>query len=277
MQEKSLKDLKIGICGVGMVGGALNEYFGKKGVKPFLYDTGKNLGSIEKLNQADVIFICVPTPYNKKKGFNLSFIDDACQNISGEKIVVIKSTVLPGSTEKLQKKYPQHKFLFNPEFLVEERAIEDMLNPDRQIVGYTEKSQDVAEEILKLLPRAPYEKIIRSQEAEMIKYFGNSFLSVKVIFGNQMYDLCQRLGINYDVVRAGASTDKRIGPSHLDVHHGGYFGYGAKCLPKDIKALIQFADEQGVNLKLHKIVEEINNELMKKQGIEDPEKFSKRN
>jgi len=267
---------KLGVCGVGMVGGALKKYFEKKNIKPFLYDNGNNLGSIDEINQADIIFICVPTPFDKKKGFDLSYLKEACQNIKGQKIVVIKSTVWPGTTEKLQKEYPQHKFLFNPEFLVEEKADEGMQNPERQIIGYTENSRDVSEEILRILPQAPFEKIIPATEAEMIKYFGNTFLSTKVIFGNQMYKLCQKLGIDYEIIRESASADKRIGPSHLNVHHGGYLGYGGKCLNKDIRALIQFADENGVDLKLHKTVEEINNQLMKEQGIEDPEKFSKR-
>ena len=276
MQEKLLKDLKIGIIGVGMVGGALRRYFEKKGVRLFLYDEGKNLSSLEEVNQADVIFICVPTPFNKEKGFDLSCLEKTGQNIKGQKIVVIKSTVWPGTTEKFQKKHPQHKFLFNPEFLVEEKADEGMQNPDRQIIGYTENSRDVSEEILRILPRAPFEKIIPATEAEMVKYFGNTFLSTKVIFGNQIYELCQKLGIDYEIVRESASADKRIGPSHLDVRHGGYFGYGGKCLPKDIRALIQFADKNGIDLKLHKAVEEINNQLMKEQGIKDQEKFSKR-
>jgi UDPglucose 6-dehydrogenase len=267
---------KIGIMGVGMVGGAIKNYFEKKGIKPFLYDNGKGFGSSKEVKRADVIFVCVPTPYDKENGFDLSFIENACENISGKKIIVIKSTVLPGTTEKFQKKYPQHKFLFNPEFLVEESADEDMENPDRQIIGYTKESYDVAEKVLKLLPKAPFEKIVKSREAEMIKYFGNSFLSVKVIFANQIYNLCKKIGIDYDIVRECASFDKRIGPSHLDVHHGGYFGYGGKCLNKDIRALIQLADEQNIELKLHKTVEEINNKLMEEQGIEDPEKFSKR-
>jgi len=130
MQEKSLKNLKLGIIGVGMVGGASKNYFERKGIKPFLYDKGKNLGSIEEVNQADVIFICVPTPFDKEKGFNLSFIEGACRDILGKKIIVIKSTVLPGTTEKLQKKYSQHKFLFNPEFLTEITADQDMNYPD---------------------------------------------------------------------------------------------------------------------------------------------------
>lgn len=272
MENKNLKELKIGICGVGMVGGALNQYFKKVGKEPLLYDKYKNLGSIKEVNQTDIIFICVPTPFDKEKGFDLSCVEDACQNIKGDKIVIIKSTVLPGTTEKFQKKYPQHKFLFNPEFLVEATANENMQNPDRQIVGYTNQGEDVAEKIMEALPRAPYENIIPATEAEMIKYFGNTFLAVKVILGNQIYELCKELNINYDAVREGVSADPRIGPSHLDVFHGGYRGYGGKCLPKDIKALIQFADQLGVDLKLHKIVEEINNQLIKEQRIEGPRK-----
>lgn len=276
MQEKLSKNLKVSIIGVGMVGEALKKYFEEKEIRPFLYDKNKNIGSVDEANQADVIFICVPTPFNKEKGFDLSFVRESCDNVEGQKIIVVKSTVWPGTTEKLQKEYPQHKFLFNPEFLVEEKADEDMQNPDRQIVGYTDNSRDISEEILRILPQAPFEKIIPATEAEMVKYFGNTFLSTKVIFGNQMYKLCQKLGIDYEIIRESASVDKRIGPSHLNVHHGGYFGYGGKCLNKDIRALIQFADENGVDLKLHKTVEEINNQLMKEQGIENPEKFSKR-
>jgi UDPglucose 6-dehydrogenase len=276
MQQKNIKDLKIGICGVGMVGGAVKNYLEKKEIKPFLYDKGKNLGSIEELNQADVIFICVPTPYDKEKGFDLSYVREACEYIKGSKILVIKSTVWPGTTDKLQQEYPDHKFLFNPEFLTELTAEQDMSYPDRQIIGYTEKSFNVAGDVMQILPLAPFESIIPASEAEMVKYFGNTWFSIKVIFANQMYDLCQKLGLNYDRIRDSVAPDKRIGRSHLEVIHKGYRGYGGKCLCKDIRALIQFADENGVNLELHKKAEELNNRLMKEQNIEDPEKFSQR-
>lgn len=276
MKEKLLKSLKIGIAGVGMVGGTLKNYFEKKGRKIFLYDKGKKIGSLKEINKADIIFICVPTPFQKDKGFDLSFVEDVVSKIKGRKIIVIKSTVLPGTTEKLQKKYPRHKFLFNPEFLSELTADQDMEYPDRQIIGYTNKSYHVAGDILQILPLAPYEKIMPATEAEMVKYFGNTWFSIKVIFANQIYDLCQKLKINYDNVMEAAAADKRIGRSHLEVWHKGYRGYGGKCLPKDIKAFIQFADSLGVDLKLHKTAEEINNQLMKEQGIENPETFSKR-
>ena len=260
-----MKKLKIGIIGVGMVGGALTRYFESIGRKVFVYDKYNGAGSTEKVNQADIIFICVPTPYDKKKGFDLSAVEEAFKIIKGRKIVVIKSTVLPGTTEKLQKKYPQHKILINPEFLTEQTADQDMRYPDRQIIGYTKKSYTVARDILQILPLASFERILPATEAEMVKYFGNNWFSVKVVFANQMYDLCQALKIDYDRVMECAAADKRIGRTHLEIFHKGYRGYGGKCLPKDIKSLIQFGNKLKVNLKLLKITEEINNQLLKQE------------
>lgn len=289
MLNKKLNEIKIGICGVGMVGGALQKYFEKKGRKVgadlLLFDPAKGFDSVEELNKADVIFVCVPTPYlkdgkglalSKAEGFDLSYVKDVCSKIEGEKIVVIKSTVLPGTTETLQQEYPRHKFLFNPEFLTEITAEQDMDYPDRQIIGFTKQSFNVAKDIIMLLPLAPFERIMPSTEAELVKYFGNNWFSVKVSFANQMYDVCQKLGANYDTIMEAACADKRIGPSHLVVWHKGYRGYGGKCLVKDIRAFIQLADSLGVDLKLHKAAEQVNNELMKQQNIEDPEKYSKR-
>jgi UDPglucose 6-dehydrogenase len=267
------KFTKIGVVGTGMVGGAMQKYFEKKeGIELFLYDKGKNQGSREDVNKAEIVFICVPTPYLKDgKGFDLSYVEETMDWLEGEKVVVIKSTVMPGTTEMLQQKYPQHKLLMNPEFLTEETADQDMMYPDRQIIGYTEKSQTVAGDVMQLLPLAPFERVLPATEAEMVKYFGNTWFSVKVSFANQMYDLCQKMSIDYDRMVEAAAADKRIGRTHLNIMHKGYRGYGGKCLPKDTRALIQLADLKGVDLKLHKTAELINNELMKQQGIEDPE------
>ncbi len=268
------KFTKAGIVGVGMVGGAMKKYLEDKGsVEVFVYDKGKNMGSMEDINKAEIVFVCVPTPYLRDgKGFDLSYVEETLDNLKGERTVVIKSTVLPGTTEKLQKKYPQHKILMNPEFLTEETADQDMCYPDRQIVGYTQKSHDVAGDVMQLLPLAPFERILPATEAELVKYFGNTWFSVKVIFANQMFDLCQKMGVDYDRMVEAAAADKRIGRTHLNVFHKGYRGYGGKCLVKDIRALIQLANNIGVDLRVHKTAEDINNELMKGQGIDDPEK-----
>jgi len=269
---------RIGVIGVGMVGGALQRYFENvRGIKPFLYDTGKKLGLAQEVNQAEVIFICVPTPFNKEKNyFDSSYLEDAFSKIQGEKIIVIKSTTLPGTTESFQQKYPQHKILVNPEFLTEATADQDMCYPDRQILGYTKKSYNIAGEVMQILPLAPFEKIMPATEAEMVKYFGNTWFSTKVIFANEIYNLCEKLGIDYNRVMEAASADKRIGRTHLEVWHKGKRGFAGKCLPKDMKAFIKFAEKQGIDLKLHKVVDEINDALLKSQGITEPEKYSKR-
>jgi len=259
---------KIGICGVGVVGGALLRYLEKQGEVPIIYDKQQLDTSKDALKEADVVFICVPTPFREGKGFDISAVEEAIGALGGNKVVVIRSTVVPGTTDKLQARYQQHKILVNPEFLREAHADEDMLHPERQIVGYTDKSRGAAQGVLDLLPRAPFERLVEAKVAEMVKYTGNAFLSTKVIFANQIYDLCEKLGIDYDKVKEAVSKDPRIGASHLDVLHGGYRGYGGKCLDKDIKALIELADSVDVNVDLYKKVVEINEALLKAQGIE---------
>jgi UDPglucose 6-dehydrogenase len=265
---------KIGIMGVGMVGGALLRYFvQQKRIQPVLYDPLKNLDNALELNEADVVFICVPTPYDEEGGgFDLSYIEQAFGVLRGNKIVVIKSTVLPGTTESFQQKYPQHKILFNPEFLTETTADYDMLFPTRQLVGYTEKSKDIAEAVLELLPSAPFKKILLVKEAETVKYFGNTLYALKVAFANQIYDLCQKLGVNYETVKECAKAEPMVGKTHLEIFHKKYRGYGGKCLPKDTRALIQLGERIGVDLSILKTAEKYNNELTAKQGIKNQEK-----
>jgi len=226
---KKSKKKKIGIIGVGYVGGALASVI----PKVLLYDKYKKIGSIEEVNKADIIFICVPTPWTKKIGFDPSAIEDAFSIIKGRKIIVIKSTVIPGTTEKMQKKYPHHKVLFNPEFLRQATAKEDMRDPFEQIIGYTKKSKPVAKEILKILPKASAKFIVSAKEAEMAKYFSNVFLSTKVVFANQIYDLCQKLGINYDLVKEMARVNPRFAFSHFEIFQDGYRGYSGACLEGD--------------------------------------------
>lgn len=262
-----MKNYAIGIMGIGMVGGSVARYFESRGMKPILYDPPRGLDSKEEINKAEIVFICVPTPYDEEKGgFDLSFVKTALSVLGGEKIVVLKSTILPGSTDQIQAGFPQHKILFNPEFLTEVSADQDMSYPDRQIVGYTEKSFNVAKDVMLLLPLAPFERIVPAKVAEMVKYFNNTWFSTKVVFANQVFDVCEKMNIDYDSVRDCASADKRVGPSHLDVFHMGYRGYGGKCLPKDTRAFIQLGDRLGADQQLLKAVENINNELIRKQG-----------
>lgn len=248
---------KIGIVGMGVVGSAMSGAI--KGA--VTYDKYKKIGSIGEINSCDVIFVCVPTPYSEKVGCDISEVEEVFSRIKGKKIIVIKSTVLPGTTESMQKKYPQHKVLFSPEFLRAKTAKADALSPDRQIIGYTSKSKGVARSILRVLPAAPFVRVVRASEAEMVKYFGNTFLASKVIFANQIYDLCKKLGINYNLVKECAGADSRIGTSHLDIFHDGHRGYGGHCFPKDVGAFIKLADKERVDASFLKTVQNINKKL----------------
>jgi UDPglucose 6-dehydrogenase len=259
--------MKIGIIGLGFVGGALQKYFLHKRVKTLGFDKFKKMGSPVEVNQAETIFICVPTPYRAKQGFDISAVLDAVSILVQPKIIVIKSSVTPGTTEKLQKQFPQHKFLFNPEFLTEKKAYYDLTHPDRQILGWTQRSKSVAKKVLNILPKSYQSLIIPSQEAEMIKYMANAFLALKVVYANQFADLCKKLKINYSVVAKGVGLDKRIGLSHLNILEGGYKGYGGSCFPKDVNSIIQLAKVHKVDLKLLRTMRELNKTYLKQSGL----------
>lgn len=275
------KRYKIGVMALGMVGGSILRYYEKHrgyvvGRDLFGYDPMKPLHDLATLDrEADVVFVCVPTPYwtgeEGRRGFDDSYVRDAIGSLTGSKIVVIKSTVLPGTTDRLQAEFPHHRIMFNPEFLTEVTADQDMAYPDRQLIGATEKSFTAATDILYLLPMAPYERVLKAKEAEVVKYFSNTWFATKVIFANQMYDLCQALGVDYDTVRDGAAADKRFtGRSHLEIFHKGKRGYAGKCLPKDTRALIELGEKVGVEMALLKRVEELNDALMARQGRPKP-------
>jgi UDPglucose 6-dehydrogenase len=254
---------KIGIVGLGTVGGALWEWFKSRPVELLLYDKFKKIGSLEEVNQAEVIFICVPTPFIEGSGFDVSVVNEAVSVIIGAKIVVIKSTVVPGTTERLQKEFPQHKFLMNPEFLREVSAVEDMIHPERQVIGHTKTSQNLAPDILALLPPAPYTKIFSATAVELIKYFGNIFLASKVILANEIYDVCDNLGVNYEAVAEAVAHDSRIGTSHLKVDPSAR-GYGGKCLPKDVSAFAELTAKLGLESLLICAIAEHNRRYIQK-------------
>ncbi len=276
---------KIGIIGVGWVGAQVKRYFEefkgyKTGVDLFTYDIepAKCAGDI---NHAEVIFVVVPTPRNPKDGScDTSILENAVGKIGGEgKIVVLKSTIPPGTTEAMQKKHPRHKFLFNPEFLSERTAWQDMLRPDRQIVGFTDAGMEYAHLVLSLLPRAPFmspwgigtyhQTRITATEAEFIKYGGNVYFAQKVNWANALSRAAAALGADYENIRKGMSADHRIGDSHLDVNHGGYKGFGGYCFPKDLSAFMVFAKEHGLT-DVHDLLKaawDFNGALLAEQGL----------
>lgn len=223
----------------------------------------------------------MPTPRGSDGGCDLSEVNRAFNSINKyySKIIVIKSTVPPGTTEFLQKLTSRCKMLFNPEFLTEKKAWEDFTKPDRQIVGFTAQSIDAAHLVLSILPKAPfmspwglstYKQIrITATEAEIIKYGGNIHFARKVNFANLLSMLCEKLGVDYENVRKGMAADFRIGDSHLDVNHGGYRGFGGYCFPKDLDALISFLEVLGLRECVEFLMSDrdFNIKLLASQGL----------
>jgi UDPglucose 6-dehydrogenase len=252
------RDELIGIIGDGIVGGSLRAYLQEQGATVRVYDPPKGHDDLASVNEAATVFVCVPTPYVPGRGFDDGHLLQAVAGITGSKTVVIKSTVLPGTTMLLQERYPQHRFMFNPEFLREATAYRDFVEPDRQIVGVTHESAGEGPRLMAMLPRAAYELICPAGEAEMGKYAANAFLAVKVSYANEIFDLCQRLRLDYSAVRDIVAADARIGASHMDVHDSGYRGYGGKCLPKDSKSLLDLAHSVGIELEVLRAADRVN-------------------
>lgn len=264
----------IGIVGSkGIVGKAIKKWFESQGHTIYEYDVAPTkrrvyeqeieepTGSMEEVNKADFIYLCLPTPFNDI-GYDISAIHHTLAEINDDKIVILKSTLLPGTTKKLQSAYTRIKLLHNPEFLTASSADQDMAYPDRQIVGTTVHSRNVAKDVILQLPLAPYERIVNSDVSETIKLATNAYMSVKNTFSNQIYDLCEKLDVDYEQVREGLAADKRIERTHLDVWHNykekGHRGYAGMCLPKDMQALLNFAKSLGVSLPLLATTQEVN-------------------
>jgi len=260
------KASQIGIIGAGFVGSAIKHHY--KDAK--IWDKyAQTPNTHEEVLAQPLIFLCLPTPYSKSKksgvrgGADISAIEENLAKIPSGRIAILKSTMPPGTTDYLQKKFSKINIIFNPEFLTAAYAKEDFAYPDKQILGYTnESTKKLCEKIMPILPRAQ-SLILPAQDAELIKYMLNTYYTSKVIFANQMYDLCERVGADYSNVKLGFTFDKRVNDSHFDVWHGDFRGYAGACLPKDIKTLIQFAKERGVDLKLHKVVDKLNERLIK--------------
>lgn len=263
----------IGIVGYGIVGKATEYGFKGDGNKIIAYDKYKDLSTLEEVVDAsEFIFVCLPTPYQNDK-IDLTIIDENIEKIAelskgSDKITIIKSSVVPGTTRKYAEQYPENKFCFNPEFLTEANYLEDFVNADRIVIGADDDKTSLYVTGL-YRDKFPQTPIYRTDltTAEMVKYMANCFLSTKVIFANEMYDLCDKLGIKYEEVKNMVQADYRIGESHLDVTS--VRGFGGKCFPKDIIAMIGLYKELGVDASLLETVWKKNLDIRTIKDWED--------
>ena len=246
--------MKLGIIGNGFVGGAIYENL--KGKYSFMiYDRDPVRANCESVREvtteADVIFVALPTPMHLDGTCDLSIIFDSMSEIYenyNDNIIILKSTVLPGTCRKVLDRFPRMRIVFSPEFLTEANHVEDFKNSNRMIFGG--KEEDTAE-CVKLLQKVFPNKYYFTTDhmtAEMVKYFINTFLATKVSFANEMSQVCESASVDYEKVVKLALYDERIGKSHLSVPGpDGFSGFGGKCFPKDLNAMIKYAEISGIS------------------------------
>ena len=255
---------KIGIIGKGFVGSAVEFGFSPNvgcdaEVRTYDKDPNKSTHTLEEtVNQSDFIFLSVPTPANKDGSINIDILDSALNDINEvhdgkHNIILIRSTVIPGTTWALQQKYGQLNILFNPEFLTERSAKFDFINQSRFVIGHNGNNlSELYAESFSDLIRDRFGDCVAILEtnyetAEMIKYMSNCFFATKVSFMNEMYQIAEKVNVDWDDAVSGFVSDGRIGHSHLGVPgHDGKFGFGGSCFPKDIQAMIEFAEMFGI-------------------------------
>ena len=258
----------IGIVGNGFVGSAVRYGFSPNvgcDAEVRVYDKNPNKATHtleEVIIESDIIFLSVPTPSNQDGTMNVDIVDSVLNDIDiinstmvdEVGIILLRSTVTPGTTSKLQKKYPNLRIVFNPEFLTERSANFDFINQSRFILGGS--SDDVIEvsELFRERFGSSLSIIETNYEtAELIKYMTNTFFATKISFLNDMKLLADKCGVIWEDDLEGFVRDGRVGHSHLNVPgHDGKFGFGGSCFPKDIQALINFGEELGLEMSVLK-------------------------
>lgn len=248
--------MKIGIVGSGLVGSAISYGFRKLGhivkVHDVKFDT-----RIHHVQEAEIVFICVPTPQSKNGRADVDIakavVKQLVNDIDYQGILAIKSTVEPGTTEALVREHPGHRICFVPEFLRERCAINDFVeNHDVCIIG---TNNDQVYDIVKRA-HGHYPKYfiqLSPTEAEISKYYSNTYNAMLIIFANAFYEICDKMGADYTLVKNAITKRKMIGDYYLDCNKA-LRGFGGSCLPKDTRAISSFAEHLGLNIDILKAI-----------------------
>lgn len=244
--------MNVGIVGNGFVGNALYQNLKNKVVTK-VYDIveNKRLNTFDDTINSDIVFVCLPTPMAEDRDCDLTEVNkffDKVEPKNGNVLFVVKSTVPIGTTESLSRRRGDLRIVHNPEFLTAVNAVDDFENAERHIIGGAQESCHQLKEFYnKHFPYVPVQ-IMKSRESETVKYFANSFLASKVALFNVLFDICEHFKLDYESVRDGVCSDRRIGESHSKVPGpDGHRGFGGYCFPKDINALIHTLKQENID------------------------------
>ena len=257
----------IGIIGFGFVGRAIAHGFSlHANVRAYdKYEDGTH-SLKDTVEGSEFIFVCVPTPADESGEQDPTILCDAVvsvmNNADTRKTIILKSTIVPGTTRTLAELYPKHDFVFNPEFLTQRASKLEFINASRIVIGGETADAEAVNRVESLyrdrFTQTPIHKTTW-EGAELVKYMSNCFFSMKISFLNEMYDIAQELGVDFESLRNMWIADYRIGNSHIDVPgHDGKRGYGGKCFPKDVKAFIHWAEKKSLHADMCKTADSVN-------------------
>ena len=259
----------IGIVGNGFVGNAVYQNVSDK-APPKVYDVDPNrsFNTLEEVLDQQYIFVCLPTPMKMDGSCDLSILDSFFAGIKQEEYVVretvfiIKSTVPIGTTKAYAEKYEFLTIAHNPEFLTARNAVVDFANAQRTVIGGDQyASRDAANFYYRFFHETPV-ITMSSDESEAVKYFSNTFLAYKVAYFNKIYDMCEKVGMDYKNVVEGVTADSRIGKSHTKVPGiDNDRGFGGTCFPKDLNSLIVQMESAGINADMFREIWKYNQEI----------------
>jgi len=252
----------IGFIGQGWIGKNYADDFEERGYDVVRYSLEEpHIHNKEKIAECDTVFIAVPTP-TTPAGFDDSIIRGVIKLIGREKIAVIKSTILPGTTESIQSDNPEIFVFHSPEFLSVSTAYEDSRHPQRNIVGMPVDNEEYkikAREVMSVLPQADFSIITSAKEAELFKYLRNCFFYSKVIYMNILYDLSRNLGCRWEILREIMASDPWFGSMHIDPVHKSGRGAGGECFIKDLAALRRFYQEKVRDISADEVFKSMEN------------------
>ncbi|MDD4271994.1 MAG: hypothetical protein PHF50_04295 [Patescibacteria group bacterium] len=266
IDNNTLKEAQIGFIGQGWIGKNYADDFEARGYKTVRYGLEPEYaGNKEKIKGCDMVFIAVPTP-TTPQGFNCDILRGVIKLVGQGKIAVIKSTILPGTTEAIQKENPEIYVLHSPEFLSRATAVKDTTNPDRNIIGApldNEEYRSKAEQVMSVLPEAPFKLICSAKEAELIKYARNCQGYFRVIFANLAYNLSKAIGADWQKIEDAMAADPVNGGYYFKPVHSSGRGAGGPCYLKDFAAFAKFYKEKAGDDTGQKIIE-----LIQKKNLE---------
>ena len=252
--------MKVGILGLGVVGSAVYNGFLELGHEMSYYDPVKERSKFSDVLETDVCFLCVPTPPNEKGFCDTSIVEESVEKLNHNNykgIVAIKSTVVPGTTEKISEKYPNLKICFVPEFLRERSALIDFIeNHDLCVIGTDSKEcYEVLKEAHGTYPQNF--RMVTRTEAELIKYYNNIYNATLIILANSFYEVCEELDVSYTDVKNSLVLRDHVNDSYLQCNDN-FRGFGGVCLPKDTLAIAKLVEKLGLDIGFFKMILEEN-------------------